>query len=279
MRLPIGLRAAMPATPAWPPKSLPRLFVRQPLGEGAQVELDAAQANYLGNVLRLKEGAELLTFDGSSGEWLARIAEAGKKRMALDRRAPDARAGNDPRRLARIRAGQAPGHGLAGRESDRARRRQADPGDDPADGGRAGEARAPGSDRHRSSRAMRPDGPARDRRAACSSKRCSKHESPRERSISPTKAAASHQRTPSARPSPDPDRPRGRLHRRGEGIDPCRGQCRPRFAWPTHPSRRNRSPRRAGRIHGRRRRLAPAYRPIRWNRWRGPLGAANRALE
>jgi 16S rRNA (uracil1498-N3)-methyltransferase len=73
----------MPATPAWPPKSLPRLFVRTPLGEGAQVELDRAQANYLGNVLRLKEGAELLTFDGGSGEWLARIAEAGKKRMTL----------------------------------------------------------------------------------------------------------------------------------------------------------------------------------------------------
>src|SRR3954467_1697795 len=73
----------MPATPAWPPKSLPRLFVRQPLGEGARVELDAAQANYLGNVLRMSPGAELLVFDGHSGEWLARIAEAGKKRMRL----------------------------------------------------------------------------------------------------------------------------------------------------------------------------------------------------
>jgi len=73
----------MPATPAWPPRSLPRLFVRQQLGEGARVELDAGQANYLGNVLRLAEGAELLVFDGRSGEWLARIAEAGKKRMAL----------------------------------------------------------------------------------------------------------------------------------------------------------------------------------------------------
>lgn len=73
----------MPATPAWPPKSLPRLFVRQPLGEGARTELDAAQANYLGNVMRLKEGAELLLFDGSSGEWLARISDAGKKRMTL----------------------------------------------------------------------------------------------------------------------------------------------------------------------------------------------------
>ena len=73
----------MPATPAWPPKSLPRLFVRTALGDGAQVELDPAQANYLGNVLRLKEGAELLVFDGRSGEWLARIAEAGKKWMTL----------------------------------------------------------------------------------------------------------------------------------------------------------------------------------------------------
>ena len=73
----------MPATPAWPPKSLPRLFVRVPLGEDVRVELDAGQANYLGNVMRLGEGAQLLLFDGRSGEWLARISEAGKKRMTL----------------------------------------------------------------------------------------------------------------------------------------------------------------------------------------------------
>src|SRR4051794_21525045 len=73
----------MPATPAWPPKSLPRLFVRVPLSEGADVELDAAQANYLGNVLRLKESAALLLFDGQSGEWLAHIADASRKRMTL----------------------------------------------------------------------------------------------------------------------------------------------------------------------------------------------------
>ena len=73
----------MPATPAWPPKSLPRLFVRTPLGEGALVDLDAGQANYLGNVMRLGEGAQVLLFDGTSGEWLASVAEAGKKRMRL----------------------------------------------------------------------------------------------------------------------------------------------------------------------------------------------------
>ncbi len=73
----------MPSIPAWPPKSLPRLYVQAPLAEGARVALDAEQANYLGNVLRMKEDGELLVFDGSSGEWLARIAEAGRKRMAL----------------------------------------------------------------------------------------------------------------------------------------------------------------------------------------------------
>lgn len=73
----------MPATPAWPPKSLPRLFVRSPLSDGASVELAPAQANYLGNVMRLGVGAELLLFDGQSGEWLARVCDAGKKRMTL----------------------------------------------------------------------------------------------------------------------------------------------------------------------------------------------------
>jgi 16S rRNA (uracil1498-N3)-methyltransferase len=47
------------------------------------VELDAAQANYLGNVLRLGAGRELLIFDGISGEWLARITDSAKKRMRL----------------------------------------------------------------------------------------------------------------------------------------------------------------------------------------------------
>ena len=73
----------MPATPAWPPRSLPRLFVRSPVSEGARVELDAGQANYLGNVMRLGVGAELLVFDGQSGEWAARIAAAAKRRMTL----------------------------------------------------------------------------------------------------------------------------------------------------------------------------------------------------
>jgi 16S rRNA (uracil1498-N3)-methyltransferase len=73
----------MPAIPTWPPRSLPRLFVETPLGQGSRVELDAAKANYLGNVMRLKEGDRLLLFDGASGEWLAEVAAAGKKKMTL----------------------------------------------------------------------------------------------------------------------------------------------------------------------------------------------------
>ena len=73
----------MIATPAWPPRSFPRLYVDPPVSAGVAVGLDAGQAHYLGNVLRLKEGGEVLLFDGVSGEWLARVVEAGKRRMIL----------------------------------------------------------------------------------------------------------------------------------------------------------------------------------------------------
>jgi 16S rRNA (uracil1498-N3)-methyltransferase len=73
----------MTAVPAWPPRSLPRLFVAPPLAAGVLVALDGAQANYLGNVLRLGEGDDVLLFDGVSGEWLAKVIEAGRKRMSL----------------------------------------------------------------------------------------------------------------------------------------------------------------------------------------------------
>src|SRR5688500_5558570 len=73
----------MPATPAWPRWSRPRLFVRTALCQAMIIDLNVAQANYLGNVLRLKAGDQVLLFDGASGEWLATISEVGKKRMTL----------------------------------------------------------------------------------------------------------------------------------------------------------------------------------------------------
>ncbi len=73
----------MPATPAWPPASLPRLYVEQALGQGASLTLDGQQANYLSAVMRLGPGAQVKLFDDRTGEWLAQIAEAGKKRVSL----------------------------------------------------------------------------------------------------------------------------------------------------------------------------------------------------
>ena len=73
----------MPATPAWPLKSLPRLFVEATLSDGAAVTLDGPQANYLGNVLRLGVGGQVLLFDGTSGEWIATVAQMTRKSMQL----------------------------------------------------------------------------------------------------------------------------------------------------------------------------------------------------
>lgn len=70
----------MAATPAWPPRSLPRLFVDQPLDAGLSVTVDG---NYLAAVLRLGPGDKVKLFDDRSGEWLAEIAEAAKKRVTL----------------------------------------------------------------------------------------------------------------------------------------------------------------------------------------------------
>ncbi len=73
----------MPATPAWPPASLPRLFVPQALSEGIGLNLESAQANYLANVMRLGPGDQVKLFDDLTGEWLAEIADAGKRRVTL----------------------------------------------------------------------------------------------------------------------------------------------------------------------------------------------------
>jgi 16S rRNA (uracil1498-N3)-methyltransferase len=70
----------MPATPAWPPHSLPRLFVDEALAEGAGVTVDG---NYLAAVLRLGPGDRVKLFDDRTGEWLAEIVEAGKRRVTL----------------------------------------------------------------------------------------------------------------------------------------------------------------------------------------------------
>lgn len=60
-----------------------RLFVETPLGKGGEHDCVPEQANYLLNVLRLKQGDDVLLFDGVHGEWRAEIAEARKGRCRL----------------------------------------------------------------------------------------------------------------------------------------------------------------------------------------------------
>ncbi len=73
----------MPATPAWPPKSAPRLFVPAPLAEGVAVSLDGPQAHYLSRVMRVSEGDAVILCDDQTGEWAARVASAGKRDVVL----------------------------------------------------------------------------------------------------------------------------------------------------------------------------------------------------
>jgi len=64
-----------------------RLFVEASLGEGAAVDLAREQAHYLFGVMRLREGDAVLLFNGRDGEWLAEVAEAGKRGGVLACRA------------------------------------------------------------------------------------------------------------------------------------------------------------------------------------------------
>ena len=63
--------------------TMQRLFIDADLTPGATVDASANQAHYLLNVLRMREGAELLVFNGRDGEWRARLAARGKKSASL----------------------------------------------------------------------------------------------------------------------------------------------------------------------------------------------------
>lgn len=78
----------MTATPAWPPKSAPRLFVAGPLAQGVAVAIEGGQAHYLSRVMRIGEGDTVVLCDDATGEWTARVASAGKREVVA---VPEAR--------------------------------------------------------------------------------------------------------------------------------------------------------------------------------------------
>jgi 16S rRNA (uracil1498-N3)-methyltransferase len=74
----------MPATPAWPPRSAPRLFVATPLAKGDTIALDGNQAHYLAKVMRVGQGDAVILCDDATGEWAARVVSADKREVVLE---------------------------------------------------------------------------------------------------------------------------------------------------------------------------------------------------
>jgi 16S rRNA (uracil1498-N3)-methyltransferase len=60
-----------------------RLYIPQPLTEGAAVALEKAQSHRLRNVLRLDAGAAVAAFNERDGEWLCRLALEGRRGATL----------------------------------------------------------------------------------------------------------------------------------------------------------------------------------------------------
>ena len=61
----------------------PRLYLEAPLKAGAALPLDRGQTNYLVNVLRRTTGDPVLVFNGSDGEWCARVDVVSRKGATL----------------------------------------------------------------------------------------------------------------------------------------------------------------------------------------------------
>lgn len=83
LSLGVSCPSYMPATPTWPLKSTPRLFVEQPLTEGSEIHVAGNNAHYLLGVMRLKEGSAVKLFDDISGEFLATVSSTGKRDLIL----------------------------------------------------------------------------------------------------------------------------------------------------------------------------------------------------
>jgi 16S rRNA (uracil1498-N3)-methyltransferase len=60
-----------------------RLFLPAPLHEGAELTASAGQAHYLGHVMRRAAGDTVRLFNGSDGEWQARIVALKRDRATL----------------------------------------------------------------------------------------------------------------------------------------------------------------------------------------------------
>src|SRR3546814_1446098 len=64
--------------------SAPRLCVEQAIGQGARVPIKGRQAHYLARVMRVTPGDVVVLCDDATGEWVARVVDAGKREVTLE---------------------------------------------------------------------------------------------------------------------------------------------------------------------------------------------------
>lgn len=62
---------------------IPRIYTPHSLTAGQSLVLEDAAAHYLGKVLRMQPGRELVLFNGQGGEFQAQIADMGKKQVTI----------------------------------------------------------------------------------------------------------------------------------------------------------------------------------------------------
>lgn len=69
----------MPATPNWPPKSAPRLFIDDTLAAGQSRRIDGNAAHYLAQVMRVAPGSIIILLDNQTGEWTAEVTATSRR--------------------------------------------------------------------------------------------------------------------------------------------------------------------------------------------------------
>ena len=74
----------MVASPAWPPRSAPRLFVSDALCEGHCVTIEGNPAHYLARVMRVAPGDAVILCDNQTGEWAASVTQVGKRQVTVE---------------------------------------------------------------------------------------------------------------------------------------------------------------------------------------------------
>ncbi len=263
----------MPATPAWPPLSAPRLFVDSDLSSTASLTIDGAQAHYLVNVMRVKAGDAIKLFDDISGEYAARVVATGRRDLSLAIEsklrtrepvpdlwlcaAPIKRARFDSMAEKACELGVARFVPVATARAvvdkikpDRLRARMIEAAE------QCERTALPALDDLTKLDALLAGWPAGANTVLRRrTRRCELCRRPRRPS----------------RPRGDPDRPRRWLYRRRERRDPCLFGSSADLARPAHPARRNRRDRRDRSMDGARRRLvSPPVLAREWG-WSSPV--------